>query len=125
MMILIDMNLPPKLATALSQKGIQAEHWYGIGAPGASDMEIMDYARIGNYIVLTCDLDFTAMLSITQGRKPSLIQVRSHGLSIDKLADLLVSAIMQNEDSLKIGAILTIDPKRARVRLLPLKSGNN
>lgn len=114
------MNLSPKLATMLIKKGIESKHWYYIGIPDAKDAEIMDYARREGYTVLTCDLDFTAMLSVTQGRKPSIIQIRNQGVQMEALAELIVSAILQNADELEKGAILTLDSKQARVRLLPL-----
>jgi len=122
MIILVDMNLPPMIATTLTQKGIPAEHWYTIGAPGAMDTEIMEYAQKNDCVVLTCDLDFTAMLSITQGRKPSIIQIRKHGFVVEELANMIVSLIQQYKEDLEKGAILTIDPRRTRVRLLPLGS---
>ena len=62
--VLIDMNLPPKLTDILSAKGIDSEHWYKIGAPDAKDAEIMTHAIENDYILLTCDLDFSTMLSV-------------------------------------------------------------
>jgi len=120
MKILIDMNLSPKLAEMLAQKGIESSHWYYIGASDAKDAEIMDYACREGYTVLTCDLDFTAMLSVTQGRKPSIVQIRNQGVPMEKLAELIVSAILQYVEELESGAILTLDSKQARMRLLPL-----
>jgi len=58
MKALLDMNLPPKLARFLTEKGIESVHWFSIGAPDASDKEIMAYARNNGYIVMSCDLDF-------------------------------------------------------------------
>ncbi|MCL2378517.1 MAG: DUF5615 family PIN-like protein [Defluviitaleaceae bacterium] len=120
MKILVDMNLSPMLATLLNHKGIESKHWYYVGIPNAKDAEIMDYARREGYAVLTCDLGFSAMLSATQGRKPSIVQIRNQGMSVKELAELIVSAIFQNADELEKGAILTVDSKQARVRLLPL-----
>ena len=39
MKILIDMNLPPKLANALTLKGIEAVHWFSVGEPNAPDSD--------------------------------------------------------------------------------------
>ena len=36
MKLLLDMNLPPKLADILANKGIPSVHWYAIGAPDAT-----------------------------------------------------------------------------------------
>ena len=61
MKTLLDMNLPPKWSELLSENGIESMHWHKIGAPDASDIEIMEYARNNDYIVLTCDLDFSTV----------------------------------------------------------------
>ena len=60
------------------------------------------------------------MLSITQARKPSVIQIRKQGMELTPLADLLTSSVHLWESELENGAILTLDAKRGRVRLLPL-----
>ena len=120
MKLLVDMNLPPKVAFLLTESGHESVHWYYIGAPDAKDSEIMAYAREKDYTVLTCDLDFSAILSVTHGHKPSVIQVRLHGFEVEKIAELVADAILPCEGELANGAILTIDSKRARLRILPL-----
>ena len=35
MKVLLDMNLPPKLAELLTDRGIESVHWFSIGAPNA------------------------------------------------------------------------------------------
>ena len=120
MKVLLDMNLPLRLAGLLTKKGIETVHWFYIGAPNAKDTEIMEYAHENNYTVLTCDLDFSAILSATHGLKPSVVQLRFQCLDTENTATLLVSALLQNESELEKGAILSIDIKKARVRLLPL-----
>ena len=45
MKLLIDMNLSPNLVELFNDMGIESVHWYGIGAPDAKDIEIMEYAK--------------------------------------------------------------------------------
>jgi len=118
--LLVDMNLPPVFADMLKTEGIESEHWYRIGAPDANDSEIMRFALQYDYVVITCDLDFSAILSVTHGSKPSVIQVRAQNMSWSDLADLVVKSSKQSAIELGAGAILTIDAKRSRLRLLPL-----
>jgi len=80
----------------------------------------MEYARNNNYIVLTADLDFGAILSATRGLKPSVVQIRIQDSDMEKTAGIIVSALAQNAEELEKGAILTIDIRKIRVRLLPL-----
>lgn len=121
MKVLIDMNLSPRWAATLTHAGITAQHWSGVDAPDAPDVQIMDYARADGWVVLTHDLDFDGMLAATQGDKPSVIQIRSENVSPDVIGQAVVSALKQMEAELEQGALLTIDPKRTRLRVLPLK----
>ena len=48
-----------------------------LGANNAPDAEIMAYARAHDYVVVTHDLDFSAILAATHGEKPSVVQIRT------------------------------------------------
>jgi len=120
MKVLIDMNLPPRLANILVERGVDAKHWYALGSSCASDFEIMEYARSNNCIVLTHDLDFSAILSTAKSNKPSVMQLRAQHINIDEIAKIVHAALKQCENELKAGAILTLDSKKVRLRILPL-----
>ena len=120
MKLLVDMNLSPHWVGLLVQSGIEAAHWSSVGAAKASDLEIMNYARANDYVVLTHDLDFSAILAATHGDKPSVVQIRAEDLSLDTIGKRVVSAILQMKAELEEGALLTVDPNRTRLRVLPL-----
>ena len=42
----------------------------------------MMFAATHNYIVLTHDLDFSAILAATRGEKPSVVQIRADDVSL-------------------------------------------
>ncbi|MDR1489081.1 MAG: DUF5615 family PIN-like protein [Desulfovibrio sp.] len=65
MKLLLDMNLSPRWVAWLAGEGIEAVHWSTLGAPDAPDETIMAVARAEGYIVLTHDLDFSAILAAT------------------------------------------------------------
>ena len=120
MKLLLDMNLSPKLADALTSRGITAIHWVAVGAPDAMDTEIMSYAKDNDYVVVTHDLDFSAILSVTHGQRPSIIQIRAQNLNITQIAEMITVAVLQNAADIEQGAILSIDANNSRLRLLPL-----
>ena len=120
MKLLLDMNIPLRYAGLLKEKGFELLHWSDIGNPRAPDSEIMTYAQEHDFIVVTYDLDFCTLLSVTHDLKPSVVQVRATLPQAIQIVDLIAIAISQNRDNLQNGAILTIDAKRTRVRLLPL-----
>ena len=123
MKLLIDMNLSPRWVSFLGEEGIEATHWSQVGAGGAPDIEIMSYARRNNLVVLTHDLDFGEILAATQGKKPSVVQIRADDVRFEVIGGLLLTALSQAEGDLEQGALVTVSPPRTRIRILPLRSG--
>jgi len=120
MKILIDMNLSPRWADFLIGNGIEAVHWSSVGAPDAPDTEVITYAKVHDFTILTNDLDFGFILAITQGKKPSVIQTRTGVLGPERIGTIVISALKQISADIDRGALVTIDPGRTRVSLLPL-----
>jgi predicted nuclease of predicted toxin-antitoxin system len=116
------MNLSPRWVKTLTEAGIEAAHWSDVGRANAPDSEIMAFARANGYVVLTHDLDFSAILAATQGAKPSVVQIRAEDVRPETLAPTLIEALRQMAGQLDEGALLTVDPARARLRVLPLGS---
>jgi predicted nuclease of predicted toxin-antitoxin system len=119
--VLVDMNLSPRWIGFLTAEGIAAEHWSSLGPANAPDAEIMAYARSHGYVVLTHDLDFSSILAVTHGEKPSVVQIRAEDVGVEMIGDRVVSALRQMQSELEEGALLTVDPKRVRLRMLPLR----
>ena len=120
MKLLVDMNLSPRWVGVLTDAGIEATHWSTLGAKNAPDSEIMAYANANDYVVLTHDLDFSAILAATHGEKPSVVQIRADDVSPDVIAKQVIHALRQMAAELDEGVLLTVDPSRTRVRMLPL-----
>ena len=116
------MNLSPKWVKFLDNAHIEAVHWSMCGAANAPDTEIMTYAKANNFVVLTNDLDFSAILAVTNGEKPSVVQIRSEDLNPDFIGQAVIDALKQMTPELEQGALLTIDVARTRLRLLPLQT---
>ncbi len=119
--LVIDCNLSPDWAQALAAKGYRAQHWTRIGDPRASDAQIMAWAREHQAVVLTADLDFSDLLAAGLFTGPSVIQLRADDLAPSALLLQVVAAIEQFTAELRSGALLSIDPAKARARLLPLR----
>jgi len=121
MKFLIDMNLSPDWLTEFDQRDIEAIHWSHVGDIRAPDSEIMQYARDNGYIVFTHDLDFGAMLAVTGASSPSVIQVRIQDVSPGSLATRFFDLLDQFEEPLQDGALIIVDTRQNRVRILPLR----
>jgi predicted nuclease of predicted toxin-antitoxin system len=120
MKIIIDMNLSPDLVKLLQDNGFEAVHWSQIGAGNAPDREIMAWAKSNDYIVLTHDLDFGTILATSQARAPSVVQIRIQDLLSSNFLTLLVNVLRQFTLELEKGALITVEPNRAKVRILPI-----
>ena len=115
------MNLSPRWVGLLNGAGVEAAHWSTLGAINAPDSEIMAYAAAHNYVVLTHDLDFGSILAATHGEKPSVVQIRAADVSPDVIGRQVIIALGQMAAELEEGALLTVDPNRTRLRVLPLR----
>lgn len=119
MRFVLDMNISPQWINPLSEAGHDAVHWSSIGESDAKDSEIMAWAAGHSRIVLTSDLDFSAILALTSSSKPSVVQLRTEATLPDRVGTLVMEAIAQAETDLAAGALLTIEARGARIRILP------
>ena len=120
MKILIDMNLSPRWADFLIKNGLDAVHWSSIGSHDVPDTEIITYAKVHDYTILTNDLDFGFILAISQGKKPSVIQTRTDVLGPDRIGNIVINTIKLLAADIDRGALVTIGPRKTRVSMLPL-----
>lgn len=118
--LVIDMNLSPAWVPVLADAGIEAVHWADLGRPDAADRVLFSWAREHGHVVFTHDLDFGAMLALTAARSPSVFQFRTQDVSPAALAARAIAALRRFERELLAGALVVVDERRERVRLLPL-----
>ncbi len=70
--------------------------------------------------MFTHDLDFGAILAITQAEGPSVIQIRTQDVTPDHLEMVVVNALHQHQNLLEQGALIVVDEHKLRARILPL-----
>lgn len=74
--LIVDLNLPPALVDRLAERGLQAVHRSRLGPLTARDEVILARARVDGEVLVTHDLDFSAILAATGEDSPSVIQIR-------------------------------------------------
>ena len=121
MKFLIDMNLSPQWVSVFENAGWEAQHWSFIGKANAPDKKIFEYAKSNGYVIFTHDLDFGTILAATNTDFPSVIQIRIQDVTPEHLSGYIISAAHQFEKHLEAGALITIDEKKSRARILPLR----
>jgi predicted nuclease of predicted toxin-antitoxin system len=70
-------------------------------------------------------LDFGAMLALTHATGPSVLQVRGQSILPEDLGSVVVAALRQHDAALAAGALVVVDARKARVRMLPLQEPPN
>jgi predicted nuclease of predicted toxin-antitoxin system len=123
MRLLVDMNLSPDWVPLLNSRGWEAIHWSSLGKGNEPDPDLLAWARANNHIVLTQDLDFSQILYATKDSGPSVVLLRMDNEFDPAARRYICAALTQAEEALTQGALLTISPKRARLRRLPIIPG--
>jgi len=86
-----------------------------------SDIELLSFAREHNKVLITQDLDFSALLAVGGYEKPSVINIRVENPNPDFITSRLVEVVSRMKKELEEGAIVSVDEVSARYRNLPLK----
>jgi len=121
MRFLIDNALSPSLAALLQEASHDAVHVRELGLQHADDEVIFERAAAEHRIVVSADADFGTLLAVRASRQPSVIQFRGQGSrKPEALARTLLANLPQIVDALGNGSIVTFEPARVRVRLLPI-----
>lgn len=120
MKLLLDQGLPRSAASLLRSRGIDAVHTGEIGLSKADDMTLIHLAAQQERVVVTLDADFHTILALNGLDKPSVIRIRIEGLKAEPLVNLLQTILTERRVELGSGALVTVQPKRIRIRYLPI-----
>jgi predicted nuclease of predicted toxin-antitoxin system len=72
-------------------------------------------------VVFTHDLDFGAVLALTRAQGPSALQVRTQNILPVAIGDLVVRVLTMHASLMEAGALVTVDERDARIRVLPIR----
>ena len=76
MKFLIDNQLPIALARFLESKGFDSIHVVDIHLDEASDIDIWEYAKQHDCVIVSKDVDFLQLSLSTSGKIPTVVWVR-------------------------------------------------
>lgn len=120
MRILADQHISPRTVEFLKSLGHNAVRVSELVPQNASDSEIIALAAKENRIVLTQDLDFTALVVARDARQPSLILLRLGSPRVEHVNEVLQRVLPAIEQVVSAGAIVTVEDHRIRTRRLPI-----
>jgi len=120
MKFLIDNALSPALAALLEQAGHDAIHVRSIGLQHAADDVIFERATLEHRIVVSADADFgTPAVRSHDSRLSSNFAARAAG-SRRRWRERCSRTCPSSSTPLENGSMVTFEPARVRVRLLPI-----
>lgn len=87
----------------------------------ATDLEIVQFAERESRVLLTQDLDFSAIVALSGRRWPSIISLRLSSSRIEHVNDVLRTVLPRHEADLLAGSIIVVSDLRTRRRRLPIE----
>ena len=115
-----DMNISPQTVTALQQQGWDIIRVLDVLPATASDVEILNFARQENRVIVTHDLDFSMLVALSGYNQPSLITLRLSSTDLNIVNKKLLETLPHIEQQLQAGSAITIEDTAVRIRQLPI-----
>ena len=103
MKLLLDQNISRKLVKTLGRSFPGTSHVHTLGLSTASDLEVWEYARTHEYIIVTQDSDFSERIAV-HGHPPKVVWLRVGNTSTQHIKTLLAE---RRKDILAFGGCPT------------------
>jgi predicted nuclease of predicted toxin-antitoxin system len=117
---IVDMNLSPLTVGQLGERGWKIIRVSDVMDARTDDIDILNYARDHNQVVITNDLDFSELLAVNGCDSPSVINLRLENMYPGFVTQRIIDIVSQLEDELKKGIVVSVDDISARFRNLPI-----
>ena len=118
---LADMNISPLTVAALADEGMDILRVSSLLPASASDSDILSLARQQGRILITQDLDFSALLALGGYDRPSLVTLRLLNTDPGVVTARLRQVLPRIEAVLRRGCAVTVEDSSVRVRQLPIR----
>ncbi len=119
--MIADVHISPLTVAALKRQGYDIGRSTDFLPANAADIEILEFARVENRIVLTQDLDFSMLVALSNYEQPNLITLRLSSAKPDVVTQKLLEVLPNLNQDLIEGSAITIDDNSIRVRKLPIR----
>ena len=115
------MNVSPKTVRGFQDLGVDMIRVSSLLPHNAPDEAILNLARKTGRVLITHDLDFSALLAIYGYDRPSLITLRLSRADPQTVTDRLSEVIPQIEEALIEGCAVTVEDRVIRIRPIPIR----
>ena len=119
---LADMNISPLTVSQLKGRGWNIIRVSEVMDKSTKDLDLLEYARRHDMVIITQDLDFSMLLAVKGYGKPSLINVRLEEAKPAYVTSRIIDTVSALEPELAKGAVVTVDETSVRYRYLPIRT---
>jgi predicted nuclease of predicted toxin-antitoxin system len=116
-----DIHISPLTVTELQKKGYNIIRVTDKLPATSLDKEIIQLAYQEKAVMITQDLDFSAIIAQSGRNGPSVISLRVANAKPDIITRILIRVLPLIEAELREGAIVSIDEKEYRIKKLPVE----
>lgn len=120
MRLLTDLHVSRRTVEALQRFGHDVSTVAEALAPTATDQEIVDEAIRDDRVIVTQDLDFSALVAVSGRSVPSVVSLRLSSSRVEVVNARLELVLLALESELNAGAIVVVEDVRVRSRKLPV-----
>lgn len=120
MKFLADMGLARSTVAFLQNLGYDTVHLRDEGLQQLTDEKIVEKATVEKRVILTHDLDFGRIVATSGSTIPSVITLRLQDMRPVRVNFYLAEVLARFAAELEAGALVTVDERSIRIRLLPI-----
>lgn len=121
MKFILNENITPQIKNYFSKCGLQCLDIYETGLNGRTDEEVIEFTITNELVILTHDLDYGRIISLSGKQFSSVITLRHKKISLEIIQNSLEQLLPSYSDHLSPGALLSVDEESVRVRKLPFQ----
>lgn len=121
MRIIADLHIAPRTVDHLRAAGHDVIRVCDALPITAPDTAIVEFAAENDRVILTQDLDFSAIIALSGKSVPSLISLRLSSSKIERVNQILEKIIPNLSGEMGRGIIVSVTDRGVRTRFLPVK----
>lgn len=116
MKLLADLHISPRTVSFLRELGHDVVRVAEVLSPKSSDEEIVAHAASTERVILTQDLDFSAIIALRGQSGPSLITLRLTSSRVESVNAALKRILPPLEQEARAGVLVSVEDDRIRRR---------
>ncbi len=120
MKLLLDQGIPVDCVPLFRALGHTCHHVSAVGMQRAKDRLILAKAKEDDYVLVTLDSDFHALVATERLDGPSVVRLRREGCNAELVVEILQPALFRYQGSLAEGCLISVTESRATCGMLPI-----